>query len=164
MKNVYISRSPLDTQNFAKEFAKNLKPGDAVALYGDLGAGKTTFIQGLAAGLDYKGKVTSPTFIIIRTYEISDRSLRALRPLRGLQRPLTSDQQIKIKKLHHIDLYRVEGAQNLKTVGVEEFLRDSEAVAVIEWSEKIEKLLPKEAIKINIEVTGENQRKIRVGE
>ncbi|MDP2721000.1 MAG: tRNA (adenosine(37)-N6)-threonylcarbamoyltransferase complex ATPase subunit type 1 TsaE [bacterium] len=145
MKQEFISNSPLETKNFAAGFAKNLKPGIILALYGDLGAGKTTFIQGLAAGLGYKGKVTSPTFIFIRPYEISK-------------------QKRKIKTLYHIDLYRVEKPSDLETIGAREFIFDTEAVAAIEWPEKIEKILPTKTIKINLESISETKRKITVSE
>ena len=141
MKQELISNSPLETRKFAAGFAKTLKPGDTVALYGDLGAGKTTFIQGLAVGLGYKGKVTSPTFIFIRPYEISK-------------------QKRKIKTLYHIDLYRVEKPTDLAAIGAHEFIFDKEGVAAIEWPEKIEKALPAKTIKINLEPISDTKRKV----
>ena len=141
MKQQFISNSPLETKNFAAGFAKNLEPGAILALYGGLGAGKTTFIQGLAGGLGYKGKVTSPTFIFIRPYEIRK-------------------QKRKIKTLYHIDLYRVEKPTDLVAIGAREFIFDKEGVAAIEWPEKIERMLPGKTIKINLEPISETKRKI----
>lgn len=137
----FISNSIEDTQKFAAGFAKKLKPGAVLALYGSLGAGKTAFIQGLAKGLGFRGKVFSPTFIFVRPYRIGDR-------------------KSKIDTFYHIDLYRLEETTDLKSIGISEFLAEADAVSAIEWPEKIEKLLPKNATKIKIEVLGENKRKI----
>ena len=157
LKKEYISKSAAATKRFAQMFAKNLEAGDILAIYGPLGAGKTTFIQGLAAGLGYRGRVTSPTFIFVRPYNLRDRSLRDLRPLRGLQKTANSKEGIKI--LYHIDLYRIESSLDLETIGIEEFLGDRQAVSAIEWPDKIRKL-PAGTRKIKIETTGENERKI----
>ncbi len=137
----FISNSIEETQKFAADFAKKLKPGAVLALYGSLGAGKTAFIQGLAKGLGFRGKVFSPTFIFVRPYKIGDR-------------------KSKIETLYHIDLYRLEETKELKSIGIGEFLAEPNAVSAIEWPEKIEKFLPKGATKIKIEVLGENKRGI----
>ena len=138
MNKEVITRSIEETQKFAKEFAGKLKPGDIIALYGDLGAGKTIFVQGLAKGLGFKGKVFSPTFIFLRPYKLNG----------------------KIKTLYHIDLYRLEDMKGLKNIGIEEFLNEKYAVSAIEWAEKIEHLLPKNVIKIKMKRLGESERKI----
>jgi len=143
MNQEFISNSPEDTKKFAAKFAKSLKPGDILAFYGTLGAGKTTFIQGLVESLGYKGKVFSPTFIFVRPYQIGGR-------------------KSKIKVFYHIDLYRIEKPADLRTIGVEEFLNEKGAVSAIEWPEKIEKSLPSKATKIKIEVVDETRRKITV--
>lgn len=138
MSKKVITKSIEETQKFAEKFAGKLNPGDIVALYGDLGAGKTIFVQGLAKGLGFRGKVFSPTFIFLRPYNLSG----------------------KIKTLYHIDLYRLEEIADLKNIGVEEFLNEKDTVSAVEWAEKIEHLLPKNAIKIKMERLGESERKI----
>lgn len=138
MNKEVITKSIEETQKFAQEFAGKLKPGNIIALYGELGAGKTIFVQGLAKGLGFRGKVFSPTFIFMRPYK-----------LKG-----------KIKTLYHIDLYRLEGIMDLKNIGVEEFISEKDAVSAVEWAEKIEHLLPKNVIKIKIERLSEQTRKI----
>lgn len=148
-----VIKSPRETQELAKKLAREIKPGDILAIYGPLGAGKTTFIQGLAAGLGYTGRVFSPTFIFVRPYKI----------VNSKQRTANSEKR-QIKTLYHIDLYRIERPTDLKTVGVEEFLTDKGAVSAIEWPGKIEDSLPERTIKIKIETLGENKRKIRVGD
>ncbi|OGY25336.1 MAG: tRNA (adenosine(37)-N6)-threonylcarbamoyltransferase complex ATPase subunit type 1 TsaE [Candidatus Woykebacteria bacterium RBG_16_44_10] len=151
VKTVFISKSAKSTQTFAKSLAKKIRPGDILALYGSLGAGKTTFVQGLAAGLGYKARVFSPTFIFVRPYKLANSK----------QQTANSNKR-KIKILYHIDLYRVEKETDLKTIGIEEFLTDNDAVSVIEWPEKIENKLPIKTIKIKIEVISENERRIKV--
>lgn len=148
----FISNSEKETKDFAFNLAKKLKGSDILAIYGDLGAGKTTFIQGLARGLGYSGRVFSPTFVIIRPYKII-----------GINQTSTTRQgNSKIKTLYHIDLYRIEEETDLKTLGLEEFLNDKGAVCAVEWPEKIEKYLPENTIKIRFETLGENDRKITI--
>jgi tRNA threonylcarbamoyladenosine biosynthesis protein TsaE len=150
VEKVFVSKSAESTKSFAKNLARKIRVGDILALYGPLGAGKTTFVQGLAAGLGYKDRVFSPTFIFVRPYQISN------------QESVIRNQKDKIKTLYHIDLYRVEEETDLKTIGLEEFLTEDATVSVIEWPEKIENKLPAETIKIKIEVIGENERRIKV--
>ncbi len=138
MKKETITKSSLETQKFAEEFASKLKPGNIITLYGDLGAGKTTFVQGLAKGLGFKDKVFSPTFIFMRPYK-----------LKGA-----------IKTLYHIDLYRLENTKDLRNIGIEEFIGEKDAVSVIEWPEKIKGSLPQDVIELKIERLSEQTRKI----
>ncbi|OGY27045.1 MAG: tRNA (adenosine(37)-N6)-threonylcarbamoyltransferase complex ATPase subunit type 1 TsaE [Candidatus Woykebacteria bacterium RBG_19FT_COMBO_43_10] len=152
MSQEFISNSAEETKKFAGEFAKKLKPGDILALYGDLGAGKTTFIQGLVAALGYKGKVFSPTFIFVRPYKISGQ---------------TSDfrwQKSGIKTFYHIDLYRIEEPADLKTIGIEEFLSENDSVSAIEWPERSEEELPERTVKIKFDYIDETKRRITVSE
>lgn len=138
-----ITHSAKETEKFASRFARKLSPGDTVALYGNLGVGKTTFIKGLARGLGYEREVYSPTFIFARTYNLNN-------------------QKSKIKRLHHIDLYRAENKKDLSSVGIEDFLEDSQAVIVIEWAEKMGNLVTHQAIKVKIDYFGDEKRKIKV--
>ena len=146
----FLSKSTGQTKNFAKNLAKTLKAGDCLAIYGPLGAGKTTFIQGLAAGLSFSGRVFSPTFVFVRPYKVSDQGTG------------NREQRLEIKTIYHIDLYRVEKPIDLKTVGISEFLADKQAISVIEWPEKIEKALPERTIRVKIEPVSKNRREIKV--
>ena len=112
----YHSNSPKETENIAKAFAKNLKPGDVVTLDGDLGAGKTAFTQGLAKGLGIADYVSSPTFTIVNCYEGSI-------------------------PLYHFDVYRIDDCDDMYEIGYDEYV-GGDGIAVIEWSEKIEEILP----------------------
>jgi len=115
-----------------------------LALVGDLGSGKTTFIQGLAKGLRIGQKIISPTFILMRKYEV-----------KFYKNP-------KIKNLYHLDLYRLEGEveSELKNLGIEEVWSDTKDVTVVEWADKARDFLPGKAIWIKFENINENERKI----
>ena len=126
----FISISPAETEEFARRFAKEIMPGDLLALKGELGAGKTQFVKGLVAGLGSDAVVASPTFTIIHEY-------------RGGKLPLA-----------HVDLYRLESANG---IGLEDYL-GGEWVTVIEWAEKIE--LPEGTLKIHLAIEDENTRRI----
>lgn len=142
----YISTSVENTKKIASDFAKSLKGDEVVALYGQLGSGKTTFIQAVAAALGVKRRIPSPSFIIARSYQIPKRPRPALRG----------------KTLHHIDLYRVESSKDLASIDLEEITNDPKNITMIEWAEKAKEVLPKKHIDINIVYKGENKREIAI--
>jgi tRNA threonylcarbamoyladenosine biosynthesis protein TsaE len=132
-----ISRSAAETIDFGRRLAGELRPGDVVALNGDLGAGKTCLVKGLAAGLGITQDVTSPTFTIIHEY----RSGRI---------PLV-----------HVDLYRLESVPQIVATGLEDYF-DGGGITVIEWANKVEPLLPATTRRIRLTVVDENTRRIEV--
>jgi len=134
MSQVFITNSFTQTQNLGKKFAEKLKTGGILALYGNLGSGKTTFVQGLAKGLGIKQKIISPTFIIIRKYNIRLKI-----------------KDLRINNFYHIDLYRIESEKDVKELGLEEILEDPNNIIAIEWPEKIEKILPKKRVNLYFE-------------
>ncbi len=136
-----ISSNYSETQKLGEEFSKNIKPGAIVALHGVLGAGKTTFVQGIAHGLGIKNRIISPTFVLVREHRIKNYDLR-------------------IKKLYHIDIYRIESKRDLEGLGLDEILSDKNAVVAIEWAEKLGEKLPKDRIDIDFENLNENKRRI----
>lgn len=131
---VYYSKSAEETVELGKKIGASLKPNDIIALSGQLGAGKTTLIQGIAEGLGVKDYVTSPTFIIINEY-------------------------LGRLPLYHIDLYRLDEIQDIEDLGIEEYFAKG-GVCVIEWAERLGELLPNQATKINIAVISETGRQI----
>lgn len=145
MEEVFSTKSIEETQKLAQDFAKKIASGGVVLLYGNLGAGKTTFVQGLAKGLGITHRIISPTFIILRTYEIPSLSSRA-----------------KSRDLYHVDLYRLESEKEIEGLGLVDLLKNSDNIIVIEWPERMGTLLPKNAWKISIETTGENEREITI--
>jgi tRNA threonylcarbamoyladenosine biosynthesis protein TsaE len=132
------TKSATETIELGKRLGKLLQAGDAVALTGNLGSGKTTLTQGLARGLGVKRKdyVTSPSFTLIKEHK----------------------GRIPI---YHIDLYRIDNIKEIFNLGYEEYFY-GEGVAIIEWADKIKKLLPREVLIINLEIIGENRRKIEL--
>ncbi|MDP3899595.1 MAG: tRNA (adenosine(37)-N6)-threonylcarbamoyltransferase complex ATPase subunit type 1 TsaE [bacterium] len=129
----YTIKNLTDTKKLAEQLASSFKGGEVLGLVGDLGAGKTTFVQFLAQVLGVKDTVNSPTFNIIKSYKI-------LNP------------KSKIKNLIHIDAYRLNSPEELTALGVEEHFNDEKTVTIIEWADKVMETLPKNAIKINIKL------------
>ncbi|MEE3428316.1 MAG: tRNA (adenosine(37)-N6)-threonylcarbamoyltransferase complex ATPase subunit type 1 TsaE [Ruminococcus sp.] len=132
----YFSKSVEDTENFAAEFSKKLTGNEIIAMYGDLGAGKTSFTRGLARGLEVEETISSPTFAIVNEYS-------------------------GIYPLYHFDMYRIENWDDLESIGFFDYINNG--VIIIEWSENIEGALPSEVIKVYIDKTDkENERIIKI--
>jgi len=128
--------SAAETAAFGKKIGRALKPGSVLALVGPLGSGKTTFVKGLARGLGMKNsdEVTSPTFVVLHEY-------RARLPI------------------FHLDLYRLEGAEDVEEVGWEDCLGRG-GVVVVEWAKKIGGYLPREYLEIQFTYVDESRRRI----
>ena len=121
---VYNSNSPRETQNIAKAFSKELKGGDVICLNGDLGAGKTAFVQGLAKAIGIDECISSPTFTIVNCY----------------------DGKIP---LYHFDVYRIGDSEEMYDIGYDEYIYGN-GISVIEWSEIISDILPENRYEIVI--------------
>ena len=121
----YIAHNELETEALAARLAQTLAPGTVLAYVGGLGMGKTAFTRGLAKGLGYKGRVTSPTFNIVNEYE-------------GGRLPL-----------FHFDMYRLADADALFDIGWEDYL-DREGVCAVEWSERVTEALPSDTLWVTI--------------
>lgn len=134
-----VTHSAEETIAFGRTLTELLAPPKLVLLRGDLGAGKTTLVKGIAAGFEAAAEedVTSPTFTLIHEY-------------RGPQ-----------ANLHHIDLYRVDTQRELETLGLDD-LRSENSVLLIEWGEKFRRLVEERDVEIVLQRTGENTRKILV--
>ncbi|MBI3559120.1 tRNA (adenosine(37)-N6)-threonylcarbamoyltransferase complex ATPase subunit type 1 TsaE [Candidatus Gottesmanbacteria bacterium] len=127
-----ITKTAQETRNLGEKLAEKIKNGGVVCLYGDLGAGKTTFVQGIAKGLGIKKQITSPTFIIMRSYG----------------------------RLWHLDLYRLNSLEEIKALGVEEIWQDENNILVIEWPEKIEPILPENKLTVHLTTLADNTHEI----
>lgn len=132
----FISKSTTDTENFAQEFSKQLKPNDVIAFLGGMGCGKTAFVRGLAKGLNVYGEISSPTFSLVNEYP-------------G-----------KIP-LYHFDMYRINDLEDLYSIGFFDYL-DLDGILAIEWSENITNVLPQTAIFIEIKKIDDEQREILI--
>lgn len=135
-KQVYTSSSVEETERIGEQFAGSLHGGEVLAMYGDLGAGKTAFVRGLARGLGIDARVSSPTFTIVNEYPGSPA-------------------------LIHFDMYRLSSADELFDIGWEDYLSRN-AVCAVEWSENVMDAFFGDEIKINIEKSGENERVITI--
>ncbi len=133
-----VTKSEKETENLGRELAAKLGPQSIVALYGDLGAGKTAFVRGLARGLGIKKKVLSPTFTIVN--ELSENG----------------------KTLIHFDMYRLSGSDELFDIGWEDYLQ-RDCIIAVEWSEIVDDIYTGEEIRVRIEKLGDNERKISFG-
>ncbi len=133
-----ITHSPEETIKLGQKLAKDLSKGDVIALYGDLGSGKTTFTKGVGKGLGVKDSrhINSPTFVLINEYNT------------------------KIP-MYHLDLYRLDNLQDIEDVAIEEYVY-GDGVAIIEWAEKMKKLLPKKHIAVKFLIKGEGKRDIDI--
>jgi len=133
----FISQSEKETMDLAQRLAKKLSSCDCLALVGDFGSGKTTFVKGLAAGLGFKKKsyVTSPSFVILKIY-------RARLPL------------------YHFDLYRLKSLKDMESAGLGEFT-EARGISVIEWADRCLDFLPPGHLKLEFSVLGPNRRAIK---
>ena len=137
MKGSFEVGSVEETWDLARRLAGELKPGDVICLEGDLGAGKTTFVQGLAAALGVAGRVTSPTFCLVQEHESTDGRL-----------------------LVHMDLYRLSSEDDVLAIGWEDYLSRG-AVIAVEWPERAGSLVPRDARHVAFAILeGEESRRI----
>lgn len=132
----YISESPDETKRIAQEIAEKLEPGDVLCMYGDLGAGKTAFVQGLAKGLGIEGHITSPTFTIVNEY-------------------------FGRLPLYHFDVYRIADPDEMYEIGYDEYVY-GDGVCVIEWPQLIDEILPHSRYSITITKDYEKHENYRI--
>ena len=145
-KNQITTKNPEETKDFAKvlisewlEINKTKNSSWLVCLYGSLGSGKTTFVQGLAKKLEIKEIVNSPTFLILKKYISSKNNNYTL---------------------YHFDCYRISNYQEILDLGWEEIINEGNNIIVIEWPEKIKEILPKKRLDLKFKFVDENTRKI----
>lgn len=120
-----VSRSPAGTQRIARSLLRTLGPGSVIALHGELGSGKTCFVQGLAKALGIVAPVASPTFTLVHEY-------RGRLPL------------------YHVDLYRIAAPQEAVNLGLDEYL-EGDGITAIEWAERLLDTLPADAVHVHME-------------
>ena len=139
MTHTFQTNSVAETERCAAELADSLRGGECLALYGDLGAGKTQFVRGLVRGLGGNPRaVSSPTFVLLNVYEGGRLTV------------------------YHLDAYRVGGADDFEAIGFSELLDQPNAVVVVEWAERVSSLLPPEQVDVRIEPVGEGRRRIEI--
>jgi len=133
----FFSNSPEETISLGKQIALNLKEGSVVALNGTLGSGKTCLSKGIALGLGFNENLTSPTYTIINEYKKDGSPI-----------------------LYHIDAYRLNNEKDFEDIGGLETIYSS-GISIIEWSERLTTILPKNTITVKIEIIGNSERLIK---
>ena len=133
---VYYSKSEAETERLGEKLAAALPGGSVVAMYGDLGAGKTAFVRGMARGMGLSCRVSSPTFTIVNEY-------------------------LGERELIHFDMYRLSGAEELFDIGWEDYLARG-AVCAVEWSENVEGAFFGDEIRVTIEKLSDTERRITI--
>jgi len=155
MKRKHLSNSPFQTKKLGKNLAEKilrtepLNKAFIIGLEGDLGGGKTTFLQGFARGLGIRRRILSPTFVIMRKFKI---------PRGKIVHYLLST----ARWFHHIDCYRITRPKQLLDLGFKKIISDPKNIVVIEWANRIKKILPKDVIWITFEFLDKNKRKISI--
>ncbi len=137
MERTAVSDSPEDTARLGEELAARLRCGDVVALVGDLGAGKTTFVQGMARGLFVSEAVLSPSYVLARRY---DGRL----------------------PLHHLDAYRIGEPRELIEAGLREVLPSEDGITVVEWADRVAELLPSATVWVELTLLEGERRRIAI--
>ena len=132
------SESPEQTREIGSHFGQVVRVGDLVLLHGDLGAGKTTFTQGLARGLGVEEYVQSPTFTLVNEHDGT------------------------LLRLYHLDLYRLAGEADLESFGFEQYLAPVDGVALVEWPERAAAVLPEEYLLVQLAPVGVDARRITI--
>jgi len=143
MEEIFISKSEKETKKFGEDFAKKIlkrRKKTILALIGDLGGGKTTFLKGLAKGLKIKEEIVSPSFVLMRKYSIFNSPF--------------------FKTFYHLDCYRLEGKEKSFISFFKKILNEKRTILAIEWADKIEKILPKGIFFIKFEILGKKKRRI----
>lgn len=143
----FVSKSVKETGKIAADLAEKIlaqkpeKRSVTIALEGELGAGKTVFVKAFAKALGIKEKITSPTFVILRSFKLDGS---------------------RFENLIHIDAYRLSDGQELKPLGIEDIFAAPKNIVLIEWAERVSEILPEKYIKIHIDHIVENERKITI--
>lgn len=127
----FLSKSPEETLNFAKNFAKDLKVGDVIVLLGDLGSGKTKFTEGILSYFGIENEISSPTFTIVNEYNSSPYNI------------------------YHFDVYRLKDSSEFYNIGGDEYF--DKGICIIEWGDIIEDALPEKYTKITFERDNDNE-------
>lgn len=160
-KEIFTS-STVQTKKLGENFAKSFRGGEILCLSGELGAGKTTFTQGLLKGLGIKGPYTSPTFAILKVYKAKNPKVHKANVPPSVS-SLTAKQLVNNQPLsvYHIDAYRIK-SKDLHELGFKDFAGKKNSVTIIEWPEKVKRIIPTGAVWINFQWLSDKQRKITV--
>lgn len=138
----FVSHSEAQTRRLGKRLGRLLRPGDVLLFVGEFGAGKTTFIQGIAEGLGVEGSVASPSFTLVWEYVTGDMCGRV--------------------PFYHIDLYRLSRLEETQEIGLENYLY-SDGVCAVEWADRVPEAMPEEHLQVELTYLSETKRVVRIG-
>jgi len=161
MKIKYLTEKPTQTKKIGEILAKEIfktrieKRALILGLEGDLGGGKTTFLQGFAKGLGIKEKITSPTFVIIKRFQVPSRN-----EVETNQRSSTPCSMFH--DFYHIDCYRIRKPKEIFNLGLEEIISNPRNIVAIEWADRIKKILSKNVLSLKFGFVGKTSRKITI--
>jgi len=155
--DIKIAKSTMQTEKVAADLVKKIerhknKKAVVLAMAGDLGSGKTTFTQFFAKALGIKEKITSPTFVILRKFQIPNSKSQTNSKFKFQN----------FKTLAHIDAYRIENPKEILDLGWEEMVNNPENIILVEWADKIKKILPKDCVWVKFKHKNETTREIKV--
>jgi len=145
MEKIYFTTSPTQTKKLGKIVAKKVlkikrkRRAQVLGLEGDLGGGKTTFLQGFAKGLGIQEKILSPTFVLMKRFKMKS---------------------FRFKCFYHIDCYRIEKPKEILKLGFKKIISNPENIVAVEWADRIRKIMPKNSLEINFKFVSKNTRKI----
>lgn len=156
-----ISKAPSQTKKLGKILAQEVlktlsQKAIVIGLIGDLGGGKTTFLQGFAKGLGIKEKILSPTFVIMKKFQLTTNDKQ-----QTTKKGKSEVGSYKLKDcFYHIDCYRIKKAKEILNLDFKKIISNPQSIIAIEWAEKIKKILPKNSIWINFKFVDKNSRKL----
>ncbi|OGF36654.1 tRNA (adenosine(37)-N6)-threonylcarbamoyltransferase complex ATPase subunit type 1 TsaE [Candidatus Falkowbacteria bacterium RIFOXYC2_FULL_48_21] len=140
-----------ETIELGKRFVRGLRGGEVVLLIGDLGAGKTTFVKGVAKALGVKRTVTSPTFVLMKVYEVKSQKSKVKSPSNPCSPALSpAPPRCAVKNLVHIDTYRGLSIADLENVGALEYFGRNDTICFVEWGEGLEDYLRARKIRTTV--------------
>lgn len=157
MFKLFKSYSPQATQKIGNSLAKSIiktGPGEKAlvfALMGDLGSGKTTFLQGFAKGLGIKERILSPTFVIIKRFTLAYSG-----------RSYDKETHSSFREFYHLDCYRIQKLKDILGLGFQEIISDPRNIIVVEWADRVRKLLPPRTVWVRFETAKKNERTISI--
>jgi len=169
MNKEYTTNSAIETQDLGKKFAGEIlqkqqkesvqqtRGAFVLALKGELGSGKTTFLQGFAKGLGIKEKILSPTYVIMKKFRITN--MDSFGHDRAEMKPMKNND---FCQFYHIDCYRIENEKDILEIGFNEIISNPRNVVAIEWPERIKNVLPKNTLWLDFEFIDKNKREIRL--
>jgi tRNA threonylcarbamoyladenosine biosynthesis protein TsaE len=140
----YTTHSAEETRLLGAETARKTNPGSVIALQGDLGAGKTTFVQGFLEALGADGSYVSPTFVIMKQYDVPESTINGIR------------------RIYHVDAYRIDDPEDIARLGFAEWCADEQGIVLVEWPERIASIVPASATNVSLRWISDTDREIAI--